>query len=394
MIFVTVYKDLIEKYPTWNELETYLTSVHGGLLHISDKNDKLCIIRSKKGTNMNLPHVKWFRSTVWDMELNRPVSVAPPKSSKYFPYESVQQTIDAGIFCQEFYDGFMINCFKRDDNELFVTSRSKLNATGNFYSSKSFCELFKEAYTGDKLDAPLQHELSVSYSFVVQHQEHRVVTPIHENRALLLQKATFFNDASFFLEDRIETFQGMSNIPTIAMDTTMTVNEWLNLYFLDKSWEFQGVVLKDLNGNRWKFRHEPYMVVKELRGNSSSDIERFSQLYLKNLIKPYLEYYPLESFTFICNNIFMNMLHQLVYNHYVQVFIKRTVKMNEVEQIYRRNLYHLHTYYIHYLRPQKRKITYNEVAYYFSKMSWQSIAFLLRHMQDSYFEEIGEAVNQ
>ena len=90
----------------------------------------------------------------------------------------------------------------------------------------------------------------------------------------------------------------------------------------------------------------------------------------------------------------MNMLHQLVYNHYVQVFIKRTVKMNEVEQIYRRNLYHLHTYYIHYLRPQKRKITYNEVAYYFSKMSWQSIAFLLRHMQDSYFEEIGEAVNQ
>ena len=88
------------------------------------------------------------------------------------------------------------------------------------------------------------------------------------------------------------------------------------------------------------------------------------------------------------------MLQQLIYNNYVQVFIKKTTKINEVDHIYRRNLYNIHTYYVHYLRPQKRKITYNEVAYYFSKMSWQSIAFLLRHMQDLYFTEMNEVVSQ
>ena len=395
MVYVSVFKDLIEKYPTWSELAVFLTSKAGGSLHISDKNDTFCIIRTKNVVR-DLPHVKWFRSTVWNMVLNRPVSVAPPKVSKVFPYQTCQEAVDNGLFCQEFYDGFMINCFTHD-GKLMVTSRSKLNATGHFYSSKSFYELFEESYKGDLYKGDLCKgtlDDSVSYSFLVQHHEHRVVTPITENRTYAVHKATFLEDGSFYVDDHLEEFQGSVNIPSIIMDPTMQVDQWVNHFMSNKSWEFQGIVLKDLNGNRWRFRNPSYMHVKELRGNCASHIERFAQLYVQNRIKTYLEYYPMESFTFLCNNVFMNMIHQTVYNYYVQVHITKKSTMNDVERVYRRHVYHLHKYYVNVLRCQRRKITFNEVSMYFFNLPWHNIAYLVRNMQDSYFNQVNEVVNE
>jgi hypothetical protein len=388
MVYVSVFKDLIEKYPTWSELAVFLTSKEGGSLHISDKNETFCIIRTKHVAR-DLPHVKWFRSTVWNMALNRPVSVAPPKASKIFPYQTCQKAVEAGLFCQEFYDGFMINCFTHD-GKLMVTSRSKLNATGHFYSSKSFYELFQESYKGDLNKCVLD---SVSYSFLVQHQEHRVVTPITENHTYVVHKVSFLKDGSFHVEDHLEEFQGRVNIPSIIMDPTMQVDQWVNHFMSNKSWEFQGVVLKDLNGNRWRFRNPSYMHVKELRGNCASHIERFAQLYVQNRIKIYLEYYPLESFTFLCNNVFMNMIHQTVYNYYVQVHITKKSSMNDIERVYRRHVYQLHKYYVNVLRCQRRKITFNEVSMYFFNLPWHNIAYLVHNMQDSYFKQVDEVVS-
>jgi hypothetical protein len=323
------------------------------------------------------------------MALNRPVSVAPPKVSKVFPYQTCQEAVGAGLFCQEFYDGFMINCFTHD-GKLMVTSRSKLNATGHFYSSKSFYELFQESYKGDLTDSAT----SVSYSFLVQHQEHRVVTPITENRTYAVHKATFMDDGSFYVDDHLEEFQGRVNIPSIIMDPTMQVDQWVNYYLSNKSWEFQGIVLKDLNGNRWRFRNPLYTYVKELRGNCASHIERFAQLYVQNRIKTYLEYYPLESFTFLCNNVFMNMIHQTVYNYYVQVHITKKSTMNDVERVYRRHVYQLHKYYVNVLRSHRRKITFNEVSTYFFNLPWHNIAYLVRNMQDSYFNQMNDVFNE
>ena len=48
----------------------------------------------------------------------------------------------------------MINCFRvAGSDKLYITSRSKLNAAGKFYSQKSFRELFIEAYLDTKQGA-------------------------------------------------------------------------------------------------------------------------------------------------------------------------------------------------------------------------------------------------
>jgi len=391
-----IYHDLIQQYQTWPEIKEFLLSLG---LHISDENETYCVIRSKNNVPSNdIQITKWFRSTVWNKELNRPVSIAPPKSSTSFPYQTCQEIADAGLFCQEFVDGFMINYFMTA-NENVVTSRSKLGGTGHFYSSRSFHDLFLEA-AGTQLatlvgpDAA-KDELSVSYSFLVQHKEHRVVTQINDNRILLVQKTSLKEDGVVIIEDGFETFQGVTQFHTIFIgEGDLPFNEWCNEYFATKSWEFQGIVLKDLFGNRWRFCNGAYMQVKALRGNSANHLERFAQLYVKGLIETYLHYYPLESYTFVCNNVFMNMIHQTVYNYYVQLHITKVITMDEIDAQYRRHVYSLHKYYINELRPQNKKITYNEVAYYFFRLPWQALAHLLRVSQDSYFSLMNEVVSQ
>ena len=147
----TVFHDLRERYPTWEQLQEYLESEEGGLFRVADHTDNLFLIRYEKGvSNMDLPHSKWFRSVVWDRTTHSPVSVAPPKTSTLdFPCHTRQDAVAAGIICQEQLDGFMINCFKRaGDDTLYITSRSRLNASGYFYSPKTFRHLFVESYTG------------------------------------------------------------------------------------------------------------------------------------------------------------------------------------------------------------------------------------------------------
>jgi hypothetical protein len=195
-------------------------------------------------------------------------------------------------------------------------------------------------------------------------------------------------DGSVTVEDN------RSDLPDIAMDPEMEFSSWLQQFFMDKTWAFQGVVVKDTAGNRWRFRNDQYMHVKTLRGNTANHLERFAQLYVKNATHDYLQYYPLDSFTFVCNNVFMNMIHQMVYNYYVQVHITKTIPMSEVEPLYRRHVYTLHRHYMMVLRPLKKKITYNEVASYFFQQPWQTLAYLLRNNQDSYFSQMSELVSQ
>ena len=397
-----VYKDLIQQYPSWIELKTYLTSPEGGSLQLSDIQAPYCMIRSKNNLATGAAHTKWFRSTVWNMETNCPVSVAPPKASNEFSYTSCQDIVQADLLCQEFLDGFMINCFVvKGSNEVHITSRSKLDATGHFYSSKTFRQLFLDAYKGSEFvwgentcELMFHGELSDdeegrSYSFLVQHMEHRVVTPITENRAFLVQWASIKADGSVIVMD------GLEDIPRITVESSaMNVIEWFSGLLSKKDWTFQGVVFKDLAGNRWRFRNSAYLAVKGLRGNSAAHVDRFAQLYLRNMTQEYLKYYPEESFTFVCNNVFMNMIHQIVYNYYVQVHITKTSTMNDIEPIYRRHVYQLHKHFVNVLRPQKKKIRYNEVVAYFYSLSWQSIVFLIKGIQDSYFLKMNEVVNQ
>ena len=413
----TVFQELRSRYPTWEQLQEYLESEEGGLFRISDQDEEkgLVLIRYEKGvSNMNLPHSPWFRSVVWDQHAHLPVSVAPPKSSSLeFPFSTCQDAVDAGVICQEHLDGFMINCFKRvNDNTLYITSRSKLDASGHFHSSKTFRVLFLEALTGwmitdEKLinewlsqsqttifpsPDPLKNELAIGISFLVQHKEHRIVTRIPHNSLTMIHQSTCYGDGSISIQDTPEpdasfpTCLPLSSIPIPSASDSITT--WVQSQIQSQSWEVQGIVCKDKQGNRWRFRSETYHTVRTLRGNSSSIVDRFVQLYLQNLVKVYLEYYPEDATVCAFHQEMMKYLIRSIYEEYQQLHVRKTVTIDTIPKMYHPHLYSLHGHYLSQLRPHQKKVTLNEVHDYVRKQPWQRIAFLLRGIQDVYYEMI------
>ena len=407
----TVFQELRSRYPTWEQLEAYLESEEGGLFRIvhQNKENGLTLIRYEKGiSNMDLPHSKWFRSVVWDRNTNTPVSVAPPKSiSTEFPFKTCQEAMDAGIICQEHIDGFMINCFKRaGDDTLYITSRSKLDASGHFHSAKSFRQLFAEAYTGWNITEPTeslemiiqgktgdfpspdveQNEVATCFSFLVQHVDHRIVTPIKGNNVTLIHKAIVYSDGVVSIEDTPASFVHCVPLSSIPMtDGSDQIITWVHDQLRSQSWEVQGIVFKDQSGNRWRFRSESYLAVRSLRGNASSVVDRFVQLYLQNLAHTYLEYYPEDSVMFSFHQEMMKYMIHSIYTEYQQLHVRKTMTIDKINKMYHPHLYSLHGHYLSQLRSANKKVTLNEVHDYLRKQPWQRISFLLRGIQDVYY---------
>ena len=380
---VSVFKDLIEKYPNWEELQMFLESNEGGLFRIADKNDEgYCLIRYEKGTSkMDLPHSRWFRSVVWNTKTNRPVCVAPPKATtEDFPYKTLKEVTDAGIVCQELLEGFMINCFKAVDDETFhIASRSKLNAAGKFYSEKSFMELFMEAYTQNgninisSPDSSINQLYSFS-SFLVQHKEHRIVKQIDSNNIYTIHSGVVYSDGRVVFTDSPNTSSG-SEVNSIEIemkapkgsyaqiasraselsDEMTEVQKWIKSQLLERDWGFQGLVFKDEKGNRWRFRSEKYAVVKTLRGNSPTILERFAQLYTQNLLPKYLEYYTDEMVPMALHMMFMDTIVKMIYDYYVDLHITKTTKVDEIDKMFLPHLYSIHGIYLSQLRPERQE---------------------------------------
>lgn len=417
-----VYKTLIESYQDWILLSAYLESEEGGSFRISDQDDVkgTCIIRYEKGVSRSdLPHSRWFRSLVWDMRANRPLAVSPPKpTSTAFPKYTMKEALQAEIFAEEFVDGFMINGFKRGNGaQVMFASRSKLNATGRFYSTKTFRELFRDAYIQSSLytayetdhesifqnalqdwESPVEEkgEITVFYSFVVQHRENRIVTPIALNRAILLHKGVVFSDGSIRFQEGFPVFRGESNLPNLleAVEETMSesVLSCIAAQNDRRGWDFQGIVLKDGFGNRWRFASEKYKCIKSLRGNHSGHVERFSELYTQNLVTTYLQYYPEDGFQFSFHSYYVDTLIQTTYGYYVALHITWTLTLTDIDRMYQPHLYALHGIYLSKKRPLHEKISLADVHIYYSIQPWQRIAFMLRKVEDIYFTQLQQAL--
>lgn len=405
------FSELITRYPTWSLLEAFLQSEEGGCFRIVDQDQSgLCIIRYDKGvSNMNLPHSRWFRSVVWNTETNRPMCISPPKAmATELPVKTTREAVETGMICQELLDGFMINCFTVAGNKTFhICSRSKLNASGQFYSSKSFRELFIEAHTGkvknddyswDEIiqeefqtwdqPNPQLNEIAYGYSFLVQHKEHRIVKPVLENRAILIHKTIIYEDGSVLFEENCPTFRHRENLRSIPIggidEKILYVKDWIQTILEEQSWYFQGLVLKDKEGNRWRFRSNSYSMVKNLRGNAPCIVDRFVPLYQKLLVNYYIQYYPEDQTAIEFYTMYLSHMIQYLHGLYMDVHVRRTTSIQQIDRMYHPHLYSLHGIYL----ARKKSITVNDVFDYVRLQPWQRIAFLLRNNQDAYMKQL------
>jgi len=363
---MSVFSSLSNTYPTWAGLSSFLSSEEGGYLRVDDYStpeQPFALIRYVKGkSNFALPHVGAFRSVVWDVLKNEPVSIAPQKSETGESMPSV--STPNGYTIERFIDGVMICGFYDNySNQWRFHTRSTLNANCRFYSqTKSFRLLFEEAVAATMPWSDFLASLNptVQYTWVLQHPENRVVVAVHTPKITCVQKQTYLSGTLVAVTNQPTQFDVQTvNVATWGELVTMLQKE--NVQFKHN---IQGYVIKNGLNFRWKVRGEAYNRVRKMRGNSARRDFLWLSLWRANTLRDYLVVYPEER---IASNAIVDRwktISRTVYNLYTDVFKARSLQKGQIPPKYRPFVFGLHNLYLNELKPQSKTVDWQTALQY------------------------------
>jgi hypothetical protein len=366
---VSYFKELVEQFSTWSTLRSYLESYAGGKLRIIECGSDLFLIRYDKGqSNFNVPSTAWFRSVVWDAAAHRPLCVAPPKAQEGpLPEEG-------DLSYEEFYEGVMINAFLKD-GQVHLATRSKLDATGTFYSARSFQSLLMDTgMTLDRIQAFLTETGSLFVSLLLQHPEHRLVSRITEPKAIIIHTGSV-------AQTGVVTF--VNHVEPLIKPTDLPLDLWARQLAEKNGWQHQGLVVKK-GSERYRIRSSAYTMVRTLRGDSPRLDVRFLKLRQQRMLETYVFYYPEEKELIDQYELLVRQLTQQLYNFYVCVHIKHSIKFADLPPQWKTHIFALHSYYLGNLKGQGFFIRKQEVVQYMNNLPIPRVLHLFKqHLMPS-----------
>jgi hypothetical protein len=313
---------------------------------VKNDNEGFTIFNYKKFPHLN----DLFRSVIFKKD--KIVCFSPPKSIKYDSFKE-QHPIQE-IIMDEFIDGTMINVFY--DEEWIIATRTVIGAKCNFYSSKTFSEMFHETNIDYNVLDP-----KYSYSFVLQHPENQIVKPIDTPKLYLIAVYQILDNTVYEVH---ASNHGIHCFLTPLMFSFPSYED-AEIFVQNQPYTFKGLMLKS-NGSRSKIRNLAYEKVKKLRGNSNN--LKYTYLTIRSTPEQeeYIKYFPTTLFEEYEKNIreVGLMLHEL----YMCCFVYRYKSLKECDNKYKYHLYMLHQHYIEKLQSKKRCITKHEVSLYMNNL--------------------------
>ena len=349
---LTCFRDLCAAHPTWSDLSSYLQSEAGGKLRIVEPTtSQMAIIRYTKGvSNMNLEHVRAFRSVVWNKETNRPVCVAPVKAEEGEPAAGVS------LLISDFVDGTMVNTWRQEGADAQIATRTSLNAVGTFYSSRNFSDLFADALRqvgGTKTFLNSVLAPGEFASFVLQHREHKTVAPVNYNRVFVTQFGRVDSDGTVTISADSASWPQrlVGYAPQVYDENATFANSKDALTMLrnnaPQSFTWQGMVFQERDGSRrWRLRNPAYVVVRTLRGAEANPMARFLRLRCSGQTKQYLGYFLEESKQMWTFEQTLRQRTQELYDAYVAMNKLKTKSMRDLPYCLRPHVYALHGQYL------------------------------------------------
>jgi hypothetical protein len=355
---VVIFEELLQKFPTWDVLRPHLEQLH---LRVIDCSDGYFIIRYEKGSSyFSNPCVPWFRSVLWDATTNRPLCIAPPRATDLTTNE---------VRIEEFLEGVMINVFLDRNGNVRYTTRSKLDATGTFYSSRSFQDLLMEA-----LGSVDSRTLLGSHTFgslLLQHPEHRIVSYIEKPMVHVIHTGTVDASGSVhFTEQR----------PALIKPVDQPLDQWFKSLAETKGWQWQGIVLKDGKGGRARMRSSTYAMVRTLRSDSPRLDLRFLKLRQKRMLETYFYYYPEDEEPMHRLEMSIRILTQQLYTAYVDCHIKHTSLFANLPPSLKTHVWSLHSLYLGSLKEKGHFIRKQETMQYINTLPIPRLLHLLKFM--------------
>jgi len=374
---MSVFSSLSTQYPTWESLSSFLKSEAGGFLRVDDHSkpeQPFALIRYVKGkSNLDLPHVRAFRSVVWDVSKNIPVSIAPMKSEN--GEDLPEDTLITDYTIEPFVDGVMVCGFYDEYNkEWRFHTRSTLDANCRFFSqTKSFITLFKEAISislkpnKDSWNTFLEGlNKELQYSWVLQHPENRVVVSIPSPTIVCVQKQRYAGgELTAALGEKTQFDVKPVTLPSWD-DLSLPSWDDLRARLLLDNAKFkhntQGYVVKRGVNKRWKIRTSAYNQVRKMRGNSARRDFLWLSLWRSNTLRNYLAIYPEERD--LAKKVVdkWKQITAAVYHIYNDVFKTRSMNKANIAAKYRPFVFGLHNHYINNLRPHGKVVDWKEAV--------------------------------
>lgn len=381
-----VFFDLIAAYPTWPVLSAFLTSADGGNLRIDDHStpeNPFALIRyTKDRSNLSLPHVRAFRSVVWDTLENVPVSVTAFKShnGETLPLgEGVDgdAAVPSTYNVEYFQDGVMIGMFWDKYNKMWrIHTRSMLDAQCRYFSqTKTFNVMFSEAIGEKRALVESGLDINTSYTWVLQHPENRIVVPVKTPRAFCVEAIAIRSNGVVVV----------SKVPPTAFpvpNVTIPAPTWNKLRLMVADWDrrfqhtIQGLVVKD-GFERYKLRTPQYNIVRRRRGNSARRDYLWLTEWRSGTLPAYLDVYPEERSAANATIARWKTATNDVYHLYVSVFKARDVPKHHIPPKYRPLVYGLHNLYMNTLKPAGKSVDWKACMSYMNERDTAQMLFVI-----------------
>ena len=379
MSTLNTFASWVSKYSSWADLKTWLQAEEQSIEILEFEGSPYVIIKTGKESNFSpiksqgvvlaedskSEAAQLCRSVVWDTKANRPCSIAPFAARR-------DQKIPMGepLCLEDFVEGVMVNVFNaKGDNTTHVTTRSRLDADGTFYSERTFRELFEEAMEAKKMclddieavmgDPKKTQGVHATFmSLVVAHPEHRVVRSVDKANFWAIYRGVVHDDGiiDFFTED----------IPTAwrpkTYSLTFKANEWseLKAKFEDikvsKPWYWQGIAVHT-GLQRWRFRNPDHdRVRRDLRGTESNAFGRFLRLRAEKRVQEYLRVYTEDSETFQKFEQEYRATTKNLYAWYCRCHKEHSISFKMLPKSVQPLVFGLHKHYLDKLRPKNTSL--------------------------------------
>jgi len=317
------------------------------------------------------------------------VCFAPPKSQNT---ENIKITSEDQYVSEQFVEGTMINMFYESENSSWqIATRTSVGGKLNFYmengfkSEETFSSMFEEIVSDVCPNLREKLNQNYMYSFVIQHPRNRIVKPVVEKRLYLVEiyeidglNVKSKNDK---MEDLVKDLANLKLPKRLPVKSGEELNQCKETCAsMNTKYSTVGVIIKDKEGNRYKFRNPNYEHVRRLRGNQPKLQYQYLALRQEGKIAEYLKYYPEQKRVF---NEYRNLMHDYtnqLFENYMKCYVKKERELKTFPENYRTHMYKLHhEHYIPTLMPKKEGINKTFVINYFNAIHPAKQMFVLNY---------------
>jgi hypothetical protein len=362
-------------HSTWESLKSWLTSSEGGSLRVVDPMNKspYAIVRYVKDkSNFSLAHVPWCRSVIVDKESRKPVCIGPPKASKF-----TENDLDSAVVAEEFIDGTMINIFQESSEKpIVITTRSHIGGQTQFYEGGlTFGQMLREAVEdlNSILPEAKSSETSRFVSIVLQHPNNRIVKHVEKPTFYVVHQGYANSDGTLAIEENC-LINPVPKCNINAIRGAKNVESWITQQSQELGFGWQGLVLKDGSGRRWRMRSQVYETVRRIRGNEASSIERFARLRNAHTVEQYLSFYPEDHETLYTLEGELRKNTRQLLQFYKDVFRAHKVQYKQIPWPYKHHISCLHNLYKDTLKAKNQVIDLNTVIQYVNTLNTLDLA--------------------